>query len=52
MKTLDIFYTLFIIYVSVTKTMITFLNTFNFCFTVLKGGVFPHSTLLIHSINE
>ncbi len=44
MKTLDIFHTWFIIYAIVTKTMITFLNTFNFCFTenpytILKGGV-------------
>ncbi len=36
MKTLDIFHTLFIIYVFVTKTMITFLDTFNFCFTEKK----------------
>ncbi len=42
---LDIFHTWFIIYVTVTKTMITFLNTFNFCFTENKRqslkGVFP-----------
>ncbi len=46
MKTLDIFHTWFIIYVIVTKTMITFLNTFNFCFTEkmtqsLRGAFSP-----------
>ncbi len=49
MKTLDIFHTWLIIYVIVTKTIMTFLQTFNFCFTekkydtILKegGGGFP-----------
>ncbi len=47
MKTLDIFYTLFIISVIVNKTMITFPNTLNYSFTeknyiVLRGGgAFP-----------
>ncbi len=45
MKNLDIFPTWFIIYVSVTKTMISFLNTFNLCFTekhfTLKCSVLP-----------
>ncbi len=45
METLDIFHTLFIIYVSVTKTMITFLNTFNFCFTERNGTVLFSPTL-------
>ncbi len=36
-KTLDIFHTLFIIYVIVTKTKITFLNAFIFCFTEKKS---------------
>ncbi len=47
MKTLDIFPPGSIIYVSVTKTMITFLNTFNLYFTDrniqssrLGGGAF------------
>ncbi len=39
MKTLDIFHTWFIIYVIVTKTMITFLNTF-------KGIVHPKMKIL------
>ncbi len=43
MKTLGIFYTLFIISVIVNKTMITFPNTLNYSFTeknyiVLRGG--------------
>ncbi len=51
MKPLDIFHTWFIIYVIVTKTMITFRNTFNFYFTeeqkatVLRGTFSPLSYL-------
>ncbi len=36
MKTLDIFHTWFIMYVIVTKTMTTFLNTFSFFFKKKK----------------
>ncbi len=55
MKTLDIFHSWFIIYAIVTKTMITLLKTFDFCFTenkmtqFLRGAFSPNIPYIFYS---